>query len=286
MRALLVGLAAALAVAAPARAEPPVWVVRDADSELVLFGSIHVLPPGLAWRPAALDAALAGADDVWFELPMGPQAQQEVARLAGTLGVLPTGQSLFTLLPPRDAARLVKVADAYGVDKVTLDRLKPWLAEVVLAGGAYRKAGADTDHGVEETLAAAAPPTARREALETAAEQLALFDEESMADQIGSLHETLGELDRDPAAFMKLVRAWVAGNVAGLDREALEPLRKATPSVFRRLVTERNERWVKALDARLKGHGRTVVIVGVGHLIGQGGVPARLRALGYSVTGP
>jgi uncharacterized protein len=28
------------------------------------------------------------------------------------------------------------------------------------------------------------------------------------------------------------------------------------------------------------------VIVGVGHLIGPDGVPARLRALGYSVTGP
>jgi uncharacterized protein YbaP (TraB family) len=56
--------------------------------------------------------------------------------------------------------------------------------------------------------------------------------------------------------------------------------------MFQRLVTERNEAWVKTLDARLKGHGRTVVIVGVGHLIGQGGVPARLRALGYSVTGP
>jgi uncharacterized protein YbaP (TraB family) len=36
----------------------------------------------------------------------------------------------------------------------------------------------------------------------------------------------------------------------------------------------------------MKGHGRTVVVVGVGHLIGPGGVPARLRALGYSVTGP
>jgi uncharacterized protein YbaP (TraB family) len=40
------------------------------------------------------------------------------------------------------------------------------------------------------------------------------------------------------------------------------------------------------LDARLKGHGHTVVVVGIGHLIGPDGVPARLRALGYSVTGP
>ena len=36
----------------------------------------------------------------------------------------------------------------------------------------------------------------------------------------------------------------------------------------------------------LEKHGHTVVIVGIGHLIGPDGGPARLRALGYSVTGP
>lgn len=286
MRALFAGLAAAFLLALPARAEPPVWVVGDADSELVLFGSVHVLPPGLKWRPAALDAALARADDIWFELPMDPASQAEVARLAAGLGVLPPGESLFALLPPADARRLIKVADAYGVDKATLDRLEPWLAEVALAGAAYHKVGADTDNGVELTLNAAAPATAKREAFETPADQMRFFDEAPLSEQIGSLRETVGELDTDPDAFMKLVNAWMAGDAAGLDREALQPLRKAAPGMFRRLVTERNDAWIKTLDARLKGHGRTVVIVGVGHLVGAGGLPARLRALGYSVTGP
>ncbi|HEX7947511.1 MAG TPA: TraB/GumN family protein [Phenylobacterium sp.] len=288
MRAFLAGLAAAVAaaLAAPAWAEPPVWVVRDADSEVVLFGSIHVLPPNFHWRPKALDAALARADDVWFELPMDPSTQAQVAALAGRLGVLPPGKSLFALLPSDDAKLMMRVADAYGVDKAALDRLEPWLAEVALAGAAYRKAGADTDNGVEQTLSAAAPPSVQRHAFETPDDQMRLFDQAPLPEQIASLHETLGELDGDPEAFMKLVRAWAAGDVAGLDREALEPLRKAAPGMFQRLVTERNEAWVKTLDARLKGHGRTVVIVGVGHLIGQGGLPARLRSLGYSVTGP
>ncbi|HET6971322.1 MAG TPA: TraB/GumN family protein [Phenylobacterium sp.] len=281
------GLALALAAgAAPARAEPPVWIVRDADSEMVLFGSVHVLPPGLVWRSPALEAALGRADDLWFELPMGPQAEQEVARLAGSLGALAPTQSLFKLLPPKDAQRLIKVADAYGVDKVALDRMQPWLAEVALAGAAYRQAGADVDHGVEDTVNAAAPLTTPRRALETPAEQLGLFASMPLKDQIASLRETLGELAKDPHAYMKLVRAWQAGDVKRLDREALQPLRKASPEEFRRLVTERNVRWVQALDARLRGHGRTVVVVGVGHLVGSDGLPARLRALGYSVTGP
>ncbi len=286
MRPILAGLAAAFTLVLPARAEPPVWVVRDADSEMVLFGSVHVLPPGLRWRPAVLDAALARADDLWFELPMDPATQAQVGSLAGYLGVLPPGKSLFTLLPPADARKLMAVADAYGVDKASLARLEPWLAEVVLAGAAYGRAGADTGNGVELTLSAAAPAGVKRQAFETPADQMRFFDEAPMAEQIASLRETIAELERDPEAFMKLVRAWMAGDTAGLDREALEPMRKAAPGMFRRLVTERNEAWLKTLDARLKGRGRTVVVVGVGHLVGAGGVPARLRALGYSVTGP
>jgi len=282
----LAALAAALSFALPARAEPPVWIVKDADSEMLLFGSIHVLPPGLKWRPAALDARLKTADDLWFELPPGPAAEQEIARLAATTGVLPPGQSLFTLLTPRDAELLLRAADGLGMDKSTLDRLEPWLAEVALAGAAYRLAGADTDHGVEKVVEGAAPARVRRKGLETPQEQLSLFDQTPIEEQIASLNQTVRELQEDPEGYNKLVRAWLAGDAAGLDREALEPMRKASPALFRRLVTERNARWITELDARLKGKGRTVVVVGVGHLVGADGLPARLRALGYSVTGP
>ena len=63
-------------------------------------------------------------------------------------------------------------------------------------------------------------------------------------------------------------------------------MRNASPTLFRRLVSDRNARWTLTLDERLKGRGRTVVVVGMGHLIGPDGVPARLRALGYEVEGP
>ena len=283
---LLAGLSAAFALAAPAAAAPPVWIVRDADSEMLLFGSIHVLPPGLPWRPPALDDGLKRADDLWFELPPGQAAEQEISRLASAMGVLPTGQSLFRLLTPRDAEMLIRAADSLGVDKTTLDRLEPWLAEVAIAAAAYRAAGADTESGVEKMVEAATAPRVARRAFETPAEQLDLFDQTPMDEQIASLNQTVRELREDPEGYTKLVKAWLVGDVRALDQEALEPMRKASPALFRRLVTERNARWLKELDARLKGKGRTVVVVGVGHLVGADGLPARLRALGYSVTGP
>lgn len=283
-----VAVAVALGGAWPgaALAEPPVWVVKDKDSEVVLFGSIHVLPPGLDWAPPVLDRALRNADDIWFELPIDPKSEAETGALATRVGVLAPDGSLFKLLPPTDAALMSKVAAALDVSPAVLDRLQPWLAEIALAGGAYRRMGADAENGVEKTIGALATPKAQRKAFETPAEQIALLSGGPVDEQIASLHETLKELDEQPDEFTTLVRAWLNGDVAALDREALAPIRESSPTLFKRLVLDRNARWTQVLDARLKGRGRTVVVVGIGHLIGPDGVPARLQALGYSVTGP
>ena len=282
----LIALLAGLLAAGAAAARPPVWIVRDADSEVVLFGSVHILPPGLDWRPPQLERAIRTADDVWFELPIDPATEAETLKLAVQLGVLAPDQSLFKLLPNADAERLLKVARAYGADPATLDRFKPWLAEVALSGAAYRLAGADGQDGVEKAIAAEVPPNAQRRAFETPRQQIEILAGEPQGEQIASLRETLKEMENDPDEFKTLVRAWMDGDLKTIDREAIKPLRKASPMLFQHLVTDRNARWTTLLDQRLKGRGRTVVVVGMAHLVGPDGVPARLRALGYQVDGP
>lgn len=275
-----------LASAVPARTEPPIWIVKGRNAQVVLFGSVHVLPPGLVWEPAALKRALAQADEVWFELPVDPLTEAQTAAMATQLGVLAPDQSLFKILPAEDSERLARVAAAYGVSTVLLDRLQPWLAEIALAGAAYRKSGADTGSGVEQAISAQLPPKAKAQAFETPEEQIKMFSETPFPEQVASLHETLKEMEDDPDQYTTLLRAWMAGDIATLDREALGPLRQASPELFRRLVADRNARWLKVLRQRLRSRGRSVVVVGVGHLIGAEGLPARLRALGYSVQGP
>lgn len=279
-------LAIAGCAAPPVQAKPPVWIVRDADSEIVLFGSVHVLPPGLDWRPAKLDAALAAADDLWFELPIDRASEAETASLAATAGVLPEGASLFAQLSPDGAARLKRAAEGQNLSPALLDRLEPWFAEVVLASAIYRKAGGEADSGVEKTLSASAPASAQRRAFETPQEQIALFDAAPPAEQVASLEQSLKDLETAPDAYMDLVRDWISGDLKGIEDEALTPLRSAAPTLYSRVVTERNARWTATLQQRLAGKGKTVVVVGIGHLVGADGVPAKLRALGYSVEGP
>lgn len=281
-----VGLWLAGCAAGEAEAKPPVWIVRDADSEMLIFGSVHVLPPGLDWRPDKLDGALTKADDLWFELPIDAASEAKVGELAATRGVLPEGQSLSTLLSSKGRERLETVCRELNVSLPMIDRFEPWFAEVVLAGAQFLKAGADASSGVEKQLSASAPASAERRAFESPEQQIAIFDAAPLPEQVASLEESLRELEENPDAYDKLVAHWMAGDLKALDEDALGPLREAAPGLYARLVTQRNEAWIEAIRARLDGSGHTVVVVGVGHLVGKDGLPARLRALGYSVEGP
>jgi uncharacterized protein len=281
----LMGLLMAL-MAGPSLALPPLWIVRDGDSELVIFGSVHILPADLDWRPAALDVALGRADDVWFELPIDPSTQSRVAQLALEKGLLSKGVSLSQLLSPADRARLDRVAIRAGIQPEQLQRFRPWLAEASLAVADFRRQGAWAQEGVEQVLSASLAPSTQRRAFETPEQQISFLSEADEAQQVASLVETLRQMDQTPNLYEDLIAAWMTADLAGLERQALDPIRAKTPRLYRTLIRDRNRRWVRAIKQRLAGRGRSVMIVGVGHLLGKDGVPESLRRLGFSVEGP
>ena len=170
-RVAAVALAVVLA-ALPARARPPGWVVKSGHATVVLFGSLHVLPKGLDWLPPQLSESLAKADEVWFELPMDAANQARVGELARDRGTFPSGQSLSGALGPAHWARLARDAAKVGLPPAALDRLRPWLADVVLSLALDGLDGASGTDGVEARIQALTPAGALRRALETIAARL------------------------------------------------------------------------------------------------------------------
>ncbi len=276
----------ALLFAAPAAAEPPVWIVKDADSTIVLFGAVHVLPKDLAWRPKALDAALATADDLWFETPVDADSQAEASRAAQANGYLPEGQTLDGLLTPVGRDRLTRVSAKLGLAPGALNRVRPWLADVTLGVVALNQQGASVDSGVERTLSAAAAPTAARKAFETSTQQIAFFADAPLADQLASLEDTLKQIDEDPGFYDRLIAAWARGDIRALEDMGLTPMKQVSLFLYDQLIVQRNRRWAETIATRMAGSGQTVIVVGVGHLIGPDSVPALLRARGFTIEGP
>ncbi len=283
---------ALLALAPPALADPPIWHVVGGKTDITLFGSVHLLSADTTWLTPALAHDLAEADSIWFEIPIDAAGQAEAAKLALQRGLLPADQTLSATVGPAIWAKLERTARGVNLPPQSLQRLKPWLAELTLSVLAFQGQGARADLGVEQQLAKAAPPGTRREAFETIADQIGFFADGSMADQIDSLNETLDEIDDDPDEFKRLAADWARGDVRAIEAEALGPMKREAPKVYQRLLVDRNTRFAQRIEGLLRGEdgasapNHVLIVVGVGHLVGRDGVPALLRKDGFKVEGP
>ena len=181
---------------------------------------------------------------------------------------------------------MLALAKREGLAPAVLERMRPWLAELELTIVFYQKRGYREDLGVESQINAAAPPAAGRGAFETLGEQVALFADDPVPEQIASLKETLDEIDTDPTVFDRAADAWRRGDVKGVEREVIAPMRKEDEALYRRVLVDRNRRFAARIERLAQGHQRIFVVVGVGHLVGPDGVPSLLRKDGLKVQGP
>ena len=60
---------------------PAIWYVKDHDSTLYLFGTVHLLSPDFNWIRSDLEAVFRESGTVFFEIDTGPSAQIQASVL-------------------------------------------------------------------------------------------------------------------------------------------------------------------------------------------------------------
>lgn len=286
----LVAAACALLLAA-CGAPPPspaLWRIADADSEIWLFGTIHVLPADLEWRSPAVDAAFRAADTVIFEADISESP--EGARLRQALlerGLDRSGETLSLKIGAADWTRLERVAAKLGAAPAAFEPFMPWFAAMQLSALYVQSLGQSFDVGVERVLDEEARAQGKRLAyLETPEEHVGVLADLPLETQIAFLRATLDQLEAAQDDIEAIDRAWVRGDTQTLARLLNEDIKEAGPEAAHALLGARNARWRDRILALLAGEGRIFIAVGAAHLIGDESVIAMLRARGVSVEGP
>ena len=272
---------AAVAVA-PAGSGPRLWVVKDADSTLYLFGTVHVLKPETPWGTAQVDRAFASADEYWFE----------IADLSDQSGVMPIIQAkgvspdrpLSSLLTADEMADLDAAARTVGATAAQLDPLRPWLASLQLALASIQKAGYVAANGGDQILHARAAATGKPiKGFETAPQQIGFIADMSEEAQLAMLRSGLKEFDQAPEFLGRMVGAWSTGDVDGLDALIGQEMKAESPEMYEVMLTRRNTDWTNQIVTLLEGSGTAFISVGAGHLAGADSVQAMLAKRGVTV---
>jgi len=122
--------------------------------------------------------------------------------------------------------------------------------------------------------------------LETVEEQISIFEDTPIADQIQMIKESLDFLPELPQRFEAMIVKYLAGDLKGIMASVEQEMKAGDPEVaerfYRRLNQERNLRMMEGIIPRL-GEGNAFIAVGALHLAGSEGLLQLLEQRGYTV---
>lgn len=280
-------LAAAGATSGPGA--PAMWKLADEDTEIYLFGTVHLLRPDLVWRTAQIDAAISQADTIVFEVDIKSEAAaRAIATDYFARGLFEDGRTLTSVLDADDEAVIEAAFDSLGVPLSAMNTFEPWMASVNLGVLKLTNDGYDPASGVESVIEAEATAAGKSFGyLETISQQTDAFDLLPEAEQISMLYETAVLIDESPQMLDLLVEEWADGDVTGIGTLVANPDGVGfTDAAYQTLLVDRNQNWVPQIEAMLDAPGSVFIAVGAGHLAGPDSVVTLLRDKGYVIEGP
>lgn len=278
---LLIGGAAQ--ARAPAVATPALWAVKDADTTIYLFGTVHVMKPGIEWFGGPVKRAFDTSDELVLEI-IEPDDPQAIAATMAGMALAKDGVTLSDRLTPEARMKYQGAMQANGLPWQTFDMFNPWMAGMALSVAPLERMGFRNDLGAEKILRAAAQGAGKTVgALETVEQQVGFFAGLPMEQQVEFLNATVDGLPDMEKEFGQLLRYWQAGQPDKLAKSMNESL-EATPELAKVLLTGRNANWARWIKTRLDKPGTVFVAVGAGHLAGHGSVQEQLKALGIATS--
>jgi uncharacterized protein YbaP (TraB family) len=284
--AVLAGAGLALAVSAADLAERgPVtrhtlWKIEGGRSTVHLLGSIHVLRRQNYPLERPIEDAFDEARVVAFEVDLD-QARVAVAHEAAAGAE--AKRSLRTDVSPATYRSVVRYLEDAGYPPTVFDRLPPPFVAAALVQMQLRQLGFEPEWGVDayfhrrarkygKTIIGLETVEEQRQAMGGMGERGADELVQAALEDVATLRTTLRDL----------IRAWKGGELDRL-QAIVNGSFAARPEVYRRVLVERNVRWVPKIEALMAGDEPALVIVGTGHLVGEDSVVAMLEAKGHLV---
>ena len=274
-------LAGAAAVAADETFDSGLlWRIERAGVEpSYLFGTMHSGDPRVVQLPKPVQRAFDQSRSLTLEVVLDPQSL-----LAMTSALLMTdGNTLESLIGRRLYERSLEAMSARGIPEMLLANMKPWAVAVTLMTPSG-DSGVVLDHVLYRDAVAAGK---RVHGLETVAEQMGLFDDLPLKDQITLLKDTLDGLDTITHLLEEIQVAYLERDLKRLLELNEISMRDSDPQLAatftRKVIVERNHRMAERMQSGLH-KGQQFIAVGALHLPGEEGLLKLLSERGYRLS--
>ncbi len=264
---------------------PMLWRIEHPDSgsgvlSSYIFGTIHIDDEKVMAIPDSVLRRLAAADTLMLELELNDGGSVNILRKM----LFTDGRSLEQVIGETEFKEVTLALAESGnhLPGDILSVLKPWAAMLLLIRP-ENKSGTFLDKKLANIARNAG---IRIEGLETIDEQLSIFDDLMLNDQVNLLRSTMSTLSEKNQAYRDLLDAYSSGDLEKLIQvsAAQEPEDKKLAKLIKtRLIYDRNQKMFDRLQYRLQT-GNAFIAVGTLHLPGELGLLNKLRQAGYRLV--
>jgi len=265
-------------------AESSVWKLDGDNGSFYLAGSCHVLRKSDYPLPEEFEAAYDDADQVIFESDIEALMSQEIQLLLISKGMYTGGDTLEKKLSKKSYASLVKYCNDRSMSIDLFQSFKPWMVAMTFLVLELANNGISAADGLDmyfsNKVKKDGKQTGGLEDVNRHIELVSSFEEE-FDDSI--IENFIQEVEKVKVVMESLIKSWRAGDEAEIDEYISENMRKEFPKLYKKLITDRNRDWIPHLETLMDSGKRTLVIVGVGHLVGKDSVINLLKSKGYKI---
>lgn len=243
-----------------------------------LLGTIHSADPRvLALQPSVL-RAFDRAEVFVMEMTLEAQSFLTL----GASMMFTDDRDLERLLGREDFRKVVAAA-GHPIPEAVLRKMKPW-AVMALISQPAPQSNPFMDMLLYQKANAAGKPVI---GLESAAEQIAVFSQMPMADQLALLRNSLDQAHQMPAMRERMIETYLQGDLAAIADLAQTLAGQDPRGLNRRFIHRLNDARNDRLVTRMLPHidaGGAFIAVGALHLTGERGLIRQLRARGYQLA--
>ncbi|OLL30347.1 TraB/GumN family protein [Burkholderia sp. SRS-W-2-2016] len=236
-----------------------------------LLGSMHLFPATNRRTPPWITDAYDWADALVFEsdpatiLPLLRADAKSDAQLDANPNANPGAAQLRSLMRADAWTQLQSLWPASGA-LAPLDALRPWAA-LIVAPTLLQQAVEGVEPRLMRSASAQAKPFWYLETAQDVAAALESISPEVIATALELLMADRAEPQR---TLERMYAAWLDGDLAALQRIAVESPMFNLPGLRDALLDVRNRAWAARLGDSLDTSERTLVVVGALHLCGPG----------------
>ncbi len=259
------------------------WKVDSDQNSLYILGSIHLLNKEAYPLKQSIENAFEQAKKLVFEIDLRSANPEKIQQLMLQKSASTDGTVLHQNVSNETYESVAKRAKELGIDIRLLNSFKPWIVATTIAAVKLQQLGFDPKLGIDRYFADRAIQSNKSTGgLETAEFQLSLFDQLSAKEQELLLRQSMNEMDHLERNVAEIVRAWKSGDVGSLESHLLASMREF-PEIHRKVIDDRNRRWLPQIEGLLSRGENPLIIVGAGHLVGKNGLIELLKGRGYRV---